>query len=80
MATKTTSPAVTPDPKEYPGLAPRGYDPAYGGVPGTYNPLATAAEAVRGDIDLLPDLKALGRQTSSQLADRQACRNAAIGL
>lgn len=67
MPTPSTRPIPGIGLPSYPALAPRGYSPQFGGVPAVPNPLATAAETVRGGLELLPDLKRLGRQTNLSL-------------
>ena len=74
MATTLTRPAVTPDLPAYPALQPAGYNAAFGGTPATPNPLATAKEAVTGNLSLLPDLKKLGYQTNEKLENQYTGR------
>src|SRR3989304_5668190 len=58
-------PEVTANLPAYPAIPSGAYDGTVGGLPATPNPLATAAEAVKGATAAIPDLKELSRRMNT---------------
>ncbi len=52
--------STTGVPSNIPAVHPPGWDPAYGGAPDIPNPIASAWQALGGNMDLLPSLFSLG--------------------
>lgn len=61
-ATPTTGAAV---PSTLTGVTPRGYTPAYGGIPGVTSPTATATTAIAGNLSNLSGLYNLAQGTNA---------------
>lgn len=71
MATTSTTNPFLPAYTATPG---RDYNPAYGGVPATPNPLSTAQQAIIGDLALMPDIKGVGRGVNTGLFNQYTGR------
>ena len=71
-----TNPAGLPN---LPGLPPYGYDPRYGGIPGTSNPAGSQSQALGGNIRNFGDIASLTRLLD-QIAGQQADRTNAANL